>query len=78
MRLRHHLDIRPRLWLALSHRTRQLAQALRSDRGESPVPTAIIIVGLAILAVGVLVMAQTAIDSWGELIPDAGIPESAP
>lgn len=73
MRLRH-LDSTTRLRLALSHRARQLSHALRSDRGDSPVPTAIIIVGLALLAVGVLAMAASAIDSWETLIPPASAP----
>lgn len=65
MRLPHHLDTVIRLRLAL------LRHFLRSDRGESPVPTAIIIVGLALLAVGVLTMASLAIEDWKALIPDA-------
>lgn len=68
MRLWHHFDSGIRRSFA------RLLCALRSDRGDSPVPTAIIIVGLAILAVGVLVMAQSAIESWEGIIPDAGIP----
>lgn len=72
MRLWHHLDSGIRYSFA------RLRQALRSDRGDSPVPTAIIIVGLAMLAVGVLVMASNAIDNWGDLIPEAGIPDEAP
>jgi hypothetical protein len=68
MWLRHYLDTRLRLRLA------SLRHALRSDRGESPVPTAIIIVGLALLAVGVLAMASDAIDSWELLIPPASAP----
>lgn len=70
------LDRTVALRLALLRRAHRLAQALRSDRGESPVPTAIIIVGLAILAVGVLAMASNAIAGWESLIPDAGIPEN--
>lgn len=75
MRLWHHLDSGPRLWLTLSHRARQLAQALRSDRGDSPVPTAIIIVGLAILAAGLVVMATDVVEGWWERIPTG--PEDA-
>lgn len=65
MRLIQQLEARFRPRLA------SLRRALRSDRGESPVPTAIIIVGLALLAVGVLTMAANAIDSWELLIPPA-------
>lgn len=74
MRLLNPLDAGLRLRLALLRQARRLSHALRSDRGDSPVPTAIIIVGLALLAVGVLTMASNAIDSWELLIPPASAP----
>ncbi|MFC7546441.1 hypothetical protein [Plantactinospora sp. GCM10030261] len=42
------------------------------DRGDSPVPTAIIIAGLAVLALGILLVANEAIDDWTTLIPGSG------
>lgn len=56
---------------ALRRRLAELRRPGEADRGDSPVPTAIIIVGLALLAVGVLAVASQAIDSWTALIPDA-------
>lgn len=41
----------------------------RPDRGDSPVPTAIIIGGLAMLAVALVVLARAAVENWMSKIP---------
>jgi hypothetical protein len=41
----------------------------RPDRGDSPVPTAIIIGGLAVLAAALVVLATTAVNNWMGKIP---------
>ncbi|MFB9234872.1 hypothetical protein ACFFWC_04885 [Plantactinospora siamensis] len=43
-----------------------------SDRGDSPVPTAIIIAGLAVMALTILGAAAAAVRGWDALIPGAG------
>jgi hypothetical protein len=41
----------------LASRWREMRTAEESDRGDNPVPTAVIIVGLAVLAAGVMAWA---------------------
>lgn len=48
--------------------------ATESDRGDSPVPTAIIIAGLAVIALAIVAAAQAAVNGWNALIPDAVMP----
>nr|MDT0661195.1 hypothetical protein [Micromonospora sp. DSM 115978] len=42
------------------------------DRGDSPVPTAVIIAGLAIIALALTLLAQTAVEDWMDQIPGVG------
>ncbi|WP_329105198.1 hypothetical protein OG792_31925 [Micromonospora sp. NBC_01699] len=42
-----------------------------ADRGDGPVPTAVIIVGLAILAAALIVTATDFVTSWTDELPDA-------
>lgn len=42
-----------------------------TDRGDGPVPTAIIIVGLAIMAVALLALATTNMNGWLARLPAA-------
>lgn len=62
------------LYATVLQRLEELHRPGESDRGDSPVPTAIIIAGLAVLAAGILTVAATAIDDWTALIPGAVAP----
>lgn len=44
--------------------TRSLVRPSASDRGDSPVPTAIIIAGLAVIAIGVLAWLVTYVEGF--------------
>jgi hypothetical protein len=62
------------LHVHLLHRLDQLRRAEERDRGDNPVPTAVIIVGLAILAAGVMTWAyNTAGGFMDNAIPDTPI-----
>ncbi len=52
------------LHVAIASRLRELNAPGERDRGDSPVPTAIIIAGLAALAAVVLVWAGTLAQNW--------------
>ncbi|MFC4109700.1 hypothetical protein ACFOX0_27675 [Micromonospora zhanjiangensis] len=62
------------LYASALRRIDELRRTDPADRGDSPVPTAIIIAGLAVLAAGILAVAATAIDGWTALIPPAVAP----
>ncbi|ASW53102.1 hypothetical protein [Plantactinospora sp. KBS50] len=57
------------LYAAIQNRFAELRAD--SDRGDSPVPTAIIIAGLAVMALAILTAAAAAINGWNALIPGA-------
>ncbi len=57
------------LYAALQVRFAELKR--ESDRGDSPVPTAIIIAGLAVMALAILTAAAAAVNGWNALIPGA-------
>lgn len=51
--------------------TTRLAELRREgERGDSPVPTAVIIAGLVVVAMAVTALALTKADSWMTGIPD--------
>ncbi|WDZ86222.1 hypothetical protein [Micromonospora cathayae] len=56
-----------RLHVALSTHLAELRD--ESDRGDSPVPTAIIIGGLAVLAAAITVLATSRANLWMNSIP---------
>ena len=66
MRLVRHLTA------ALAVRLAELRRADQRDRGDSPVPTAVIIVGLAAAAVALVVAITTAVNGWIAEIPAPG------
>ncbi|MDG4763190.1 hypothetical protein O7632_03560 [Solwaraspora sp. WMMD406] len=46
------------LYVAVTERISEIRSAAERDRGDSPVPTAVIIVGLALVAIAVLAWAS--------------------
>ena len=56
----------------LTARLRELATAAKDDRGDNPVPTAIIIAGLAILAAAVVAWAVARANGFMNTAPSAG------
>ena len=67
-RLTHHLAA------ALAVRWHELSTRDDPDRGDNPVPTAIIIAGLAILAAAVVLWAVTKADGFMNSAPGNGNP----
>jgi hypothetical protein len=61
-----------KLFEALRSRLLELRVATDRDRGDSPVPTAVIIAGLAIIALALTLLAQTAVTDWMGEIPGVG------
>lgn len=63
------------LQAALTQRLAELRRPEESDRGDGPVPTAIIIAGLAVLGVAVLVWAFDLVQDFMDIetgtVPDA-------
>ncbi|HEX8629510.1 MAG TPA: hypothetical protein VF755_15195 [Catenuloplanes sp.] len=57
------------LHLVVTERLRDLRAPERRDRGDSPVPTAIIIAGLALLAAAVVVWAGTTARGFMARVP---------
>ena len=57
------------LHTAVMLRVAELRSAAQKDRGDSPVPTAVIIVGLAVIATVVTGLALAAADNWMNAIP---------
>ena len=62
------------LRVVLTERLRELNDPARRDRGDSPVPTAIIIAGLAVLASAVVFWAVTTAKGFMSTAPGAGTP----
>lgn len=63
------MDVLYRIHIATAWRLRQLLRAAgagrgAADRGDSPVPSAIIIAGLAIIAIGVLAWLVTYVEGF--------------
>lgn len=58
------MDVLYRIHIATSARLRELRRAAGADRGDSPVPSAIIIAGLAIIAIGVLAWLVTYVEGF--------------
>lgn len=58
-----------RLILALYHRVGRLVPPRERDRGDSPVPTAIIIAGLALLALAVVAWATARANGFMNTAP---------
>ena len=54
------MDFVYRIQIAATERLRQLGEASQRDRGDSPVPSAVIIVGLVLVA-GVVIVALGAL-----------------
>ncbi|MPZ27668.1 MAG: hypothetical protein GEV12_14975 [Micromonosporaceae bacterium] len=63
------MDVLYRLHFATAWRLRQLLRPLVADRGDSPVPSAIIIAGLAIIAIGVLAWLVTYVEGFMDDAP---------
>ncbi|WFE50801.1 MULTISPECIES: hypothetical protein [unclassified Micromonospora] len=56
--------------------TTRLAELRRDgERGDSPVPTAVIIAGLVVVAMAVTALALTKAENWMDNIPDYTEPE---
>lgn len=62
--LRLHVATAGRLRQLTRQLTRPLVRPSASDRGDSPVPTAIIIAGLAVIAIGVLAWLVTYVEGF--------------
>lgn len=62
--LRLHVATAGRLRQLTRQLTRSLVRPSASDRGDSPVPTAIIIAGLAVIAIGVLAWLVTYVEGF--------------
>ncbi|MDG4827836.1 hypothetical protein O7627_00790 [Solwaraspora sp. WMMD1047] len=60
------------LFDALRTRLTELRVTAERDRGDSPVPTAVIIAGLAIIALALVLLAETAVTDWMGEIPGVG------
>ncbi|MFF3867145.1 hypothetical protein [Micromonospora sp. NPDC001898] len=58
------------LHIALTTRLTELRRD--GERGDSPVPTAVIIAGLVTVAMAVTALALTKANSWMNAIPDGG------
>jgi hypothetical protein len=58
-----------RIHAATAVRWRRLMRPAEPDRGDSPVPTAIIIAGLAVIALGVLAWLVTYVSGFMEQAP---------
>lgn len=58
MRIVYRIYTRAALWLDRHHR------ALRGDRGDSPVPSSIIIAGLAVIAAGLVAFIWNLVDGF--------------
>ncbi|HEY1489050.1 MAG TPA: hypothetical protein VGF84_23290 [Micromonosporaceae bacterium] len=59
-----------RPYTAVTTRWHELTSPGESDRGDSPVPTVIIWIGIAAIAIGVLAWAATYIGSLQDAAPD--------
>lgn len=65
-----------RIHVAVTQRCRALWRAGNSDRGDSPIPSAIIIAGLAIIAIGVLAWLTQYVSGFMDAAPtEADLPE---
>lgn len=60
------------LHIVLTEQLRQLTAPQRRDRGDSPVPTAIIIAGLAVLAAAVVAWAVSTANGFMATAPGGG------
>ncbi|HKD97704.1 MAG TPA: hypothetical protein VKB69_08890 [Micromonosporaceae bacterium] len=58
-----------RLGVALLDRWRALTTAQEVDRGDSPVPTVIIWIGLAVIAIGLIAWAGTYVSNLASQAP---------
>ncbi|MDG4774164.1 hypothetical protein [Solwaraspora sp. WMMD792] len=72
------MQIFTRLYLAVADRIGELRGAAERDRGDSPVPTAVIIVGLALVAIAVLAWASNLAFDFMNANPDpsSDLPDS--
>jgi hypothetical protein len=52
----------------------RLAELRDGERGDSPVPTAVIIMGLVVVAMAVTAAALAAADNWMNAVPDPAAP----
>lgn len=50
------MDLLYRIQIAVAERLRSLATPAHRDRGDSPIPSAVIMIGLAVIAAGMLVL----------------------
>ncbi|WP_422772695.1 hypothetical protein ACN28C_06765 [Plantactinospora sp. WMMC1484] len=60
------------LHVALTVRIAELRRAGERDRGDSPVPTAVIIFGLVAAALAVTVAVSQSVGDWMDAIPEPG------
>ncbi|MEE6258185.1 hypothetical protein [Plantactinospora sonchi] len=60
------------LHTALVIRLNELRRGGERDRGDSPVPTAVIIIGLAAAAIAVTVAVSGSVDDWLQELPEPG------
>ncbi|WFE25553.1 hypothetical protein O7623_19435 [Solwaraspora sp. WMMD791] len=64
------MQVLTRLQVAVAQRLAELRDAAERDRGDSPVPTAVIIVGLALVAIAVLAWASNLAFDFMNANPD--------
>lgn len=57
------------LYVALTSRLAQLREIGERDRGDSPVPTAVIILGLVVVAMAVTTAALVMANDWMDAVP---------
>ncbi|MGI5211383.1 hypothetical protein [Plantactinospora sp. CA-290183] len=62
------------LYTALAVRLAELRRDDQRDRGDSPVPTAVIIVGLAAAAVALTIAVSQSVSAWMGDLPVPGAP----
>ncbi|MFY1688652.1 hypothetical protein [Plantactinospora sp. WMMB782] len=60
------------LHIALAVRIAELRRTGEGDRGDSPVPTAVIIFGLVAAALAVTVAVSQSVGDWMDAIPEPG------
>ncbi|MFY1674127.1 hypothetical protein ACN27G_29955 [Plantactinospora sp. WMMB334] len=60
------------LHVALTVRIAELRRTGERDRGDSPVPTAVIIFGLVAAALAVTVAVSQSVGDWMDAIPEPG------